>query len=159
MPAQRTRGAIEHREPRFFGHFGMIEQCPGPLRIQQPFGRNERGRDLRKRTPFFLDQFERMHRAEPVDHPVRQFGRDDFAAQAVVRNVFGIGFVHRRRKSIDQQAFQHRIIDHGAVFQCALQRELGRRQHDRELGPGKALPRCGAARVIFGTGEPFGLAI
>ena len=84
-----------------------------------------------------------VNQTEPVDHPVRQFGRDDFAPQPMR---FDIGLepdAHRFRKCVQQFADQTRIVRHGGLFEFLLNEQLGAGQQHRQFGPGQPAPVSG----------------
>ena len=100
-----------------------------------------------------------MDQTEPVDHPVGKFGCDDFAAQAVAKNVHLEFDPHRRRESCQQFFGKGRVIWHGAVFQRLLQDELAAGQHHRQLGPGQPAAIGSTAGKHIAGSEALGLAV
>ena len=87
MIGQRRRSPIKQRDPGDFAHRRGFDPLPGCRQAKQLFGRDERRRGLGEAGAFFFGQFERMDQAKPVDQPVGELGRDDFAAQPVVQNI------------------------------------------------------------------------
>ena len=100
-----------------------------------------------------------MHRPHTVDDAVGKLGGDDFAPQAVAGNLGPERLAHFDRERSDQILLQYRIIDHIAVFQRLLQRQLGGGQQHGQFGAGEPLPGSGTTGIILGAGKARGLAI
>jgi hypothetical protein len=159
MRAHFDRDLIEQHEAGRFGQVRCIDRRPERGDIVDLFGDQERLGDIVKRAAFLLRQFKRVDQAKPVDDPVGQFGRDDFAAQAMRPDRCRVSFAHLGWEGVEKVRQRSRVSRQAARFDGGLQFQLGSGHDDRQFGPGQPLSICRAAVKFFISGNPLNDAV
>ncbi len=104
------------------------------------------GSDRRRIRARLVDEARHHRRAAAIDDRVGELRGDDFAAQAMAGNRVRKALAHVLGEIALQLLAEIRIVRHGTVEQCVVQRELRIGEQHRELGPRQALRRAARAR-------------
>ena len=100
------------RDRRRFGHIRRLDRRPDRRQTQQLLRRKEGRCYIGQPDAFFLGQFERMDKAQPVHQPVGNPRGQNLATQAVAQNILAVGLAHLQREAGQQIAFQPLSLIH-----------------------------------------------
>ena len=100
--ADARRSDREQLDANRLGQVVMLDLGPQFVEVEQPLGDQEGRNHLLQGRAFLFGQVEGDARAEPVDEPVGDLGRDNLVTQPVGADRVGVGLAHRLGKGIEQ---------------------------------------------------------
>ena len=123
------------------------------VELEQAFGDQERHHHLRQRRTFLVGHVEGNAGPETVDEAIGNLGRDDLILQAMGADRLGVSLAHRLGEGGEKFVLHRRVVGQLQAFGSLLQRNLGHRQHNRQLGPGEAPVFLRPAKQLLAIGK------
>ena len=143
----------------FLGDVGAFDPIPQFVEHEQALGDQERHHHLRQRRAFLVGHVERDARAEAIDEAVGDLRRDDLVLQAMSADGIGVALAHGFGECGEKLFLHRRVVGQLQSLGCLLQRDLGHRQHDRQLRPRQSAIFLRAAQQLFAVGQALDPAI
>ena len=161
MRADARRGDREQLDAHRFGQRVLLDLAATACRGRAAARRRGRPRSTCcERRAFFLGQVERDARAEAVDEPVGDLGRDDLVAQAVGADGVGMRLAHRLGEGVEQLRLDRACRPPAAASSaasCSTSLEID----STTASSGRVRPRfsCAAADQLLARCEALDLAV